>query len=101
VREKKEGKIPNLEITLRKEINALFISRHILKANYQSGATGWPDRLPAEVPSSIERPNPVEKSPIPTRAGNGDFSSAVRGGWIRRKPEFGPMTRSVRDYTPR
>jgi len=53
VREKKEGKIPNLEITLRKEINALFISRHILKANYQSGATGWPDRLPAEVSAPL------------------------------------------------
>jgi len=34
VRAKKEGKIPNLEITIRKEINAFFISRHLLEVNH-------------------------------------------------------------------
>jgi hypothetical protein len=55
VRAKKEGKIPNLEITLRKEINAYIFSRHLLEANYQSGASGWPDRLPAEVPAPLTK----------------------------------------------
>jgi len=53
VREKKEGKIPNLAITLRKEINAFFISCHLLEANNQSSVAGWPDRLPAEVPTPL------------------------------------------------
>jgi len=61
VREKKEGKIPNLEITLRKEINAFFISRHLLKANNQSSATGRLDRLLAEVPAPLTEKGPENR----------------------------------------
>jgi hypothetical protein len=55
VREMKEGMIPNLEITLRKEKNAYIFSRHLLEANYQPCAIGWSDRLPAEVHPPIKR----------------------------------------------
>jgi hypothetical protein len=73
-----------------------------------NSSASWPDRLPAEDPQSVKGVEPAGESPIPTRVengptriGNGDFSSARRGGWIRRKPECGPMKRSVRDYAPR
>jgi hypothetical protein len=101
VRDMKEGMIPNLKIVKREEKNAHFISCYLPKANNQSGATCWLDRLPAEVDPSVASPNSAGESPNLTRVGNGDFSSARGGGWIRRKPEFGPMKRSVRDYAPR
>jgi hypothetical protein len=64
----------------------------------QSSALGRLDRLPAEIAPSLIRGKSEERSPFSTRVGNGDFSSACEGGWIRRKPECGPMKRSVRDY---
>ena len=48
-----------------------------------------PRSLSSENPASLEEPL------------RGDFSSARRDGWIWRKPEIGPMARSVRRITSR
>jgi hypothetical protein len=81
--------------------NVHIIYRSASQDNQQPSAPRRLDRLPAEIAQSVIRGKSEGKSPFPTRIGNGDFSSASEGGWIRRKPEFGSMTRSVRDYTPR
>ena len=104
--------IPSLEIKARtiqgKEKDAYNVSGALTKNHQQPCSASWPNRLPAEDPQSVKGVGQAGESPILTRVENGltrvwngDFSSARGGGWIRRKPEFGPMKRSVRDYAPR